>query len=257
MRFTHALVRPPGANYVAALTSADLGPPDLLLAQQQHEAYGQALEKCGVTVTRLAPDLLHPDSTFVEDAAIVTTQGALLTRPGALSRRGEVETLRPDLLKHLPILAEIQAPGTLDGGDVCDADGHFFIGLSARTNEDGAWQLARWLEKLGLSSTLVDLRAKPGLLHLKSGLAYVGNKTLAAVEALANEKVFFDFQIIRVPAGEDYVANCLLVNDTLLIAQGFPNFAEQARKHCGRVLELGLTEFRKMDGGLSCLSLRW
>jgi len=256
-RFNHAMVRRPGKSFPAGLTTAGLGAPDWARALEQHMAYSRALEKCGLRVTVLEADEQFPDSTFVEDVAIVTEGGALLTRPGAESRLGEVGALRPALQKFFPTLAEIQPPGTLDGGDVCDAGGQYFIGVSARTNEDGAWQLARWLEKLGHHSTLVDIRRWPGLLHLKSGLAWLGRNKLAVVVALAEERVFHDYERVRVPAGEDYAANCLRVNDALLIARGFPKFAAEAKKLGGPVSELDVSEFRKMDGGLSCLSLRW
>ncbi len=186
MSFKHAIVRAPGKSFPAGLTSAELGAPDLALAMRQHAAYCHALERCGVDVTMLEADERYPDSTFVEDVAVVSAGGAILTRPGAASRAGEVAAMRPALQKFFPTLAEILPPGTLDGGDVCDAGGQFFIGVSARTNEDGAWQLARWLEKFGHAATLVDIRRRPGLLHLKSGLAWLGGNRLAAWEAMAN-----------------------------------------------------------------------
>jgi dimethylargininase len=257
MRCTRALVRPPGRNFAQALTTARLGAPDIDLAKHQHEDYCRVLENCGVAVTVLAPDENFPDSTFVEDTAIITARGAMLARPGAPSRRGEVAAIRPALEKLLPVAAEIAPPGALDGGDVCAADGHYFIGLSARTNEAGARQLAAWLVQMGLSATLVDIRARPGLLHLKSGLAHLGGKVLAVVDALKDEKALRDYELVRVPADEDYAANCLLINGTLLVARGFPKFENLLRQRGRPVIALDLSEFRKMDGGLSCLSLRW
>ncbi len=257
MSFNHAIVRPPGANFAQGLTSAGLGPPDLAKALAQHQAYCQALEKCGLAVTILSTDESLPDSTFVEDTAIITARGALLTRPGAVSRLGEVAAIRPALERHFPDLANIQPPGTLDGGDVCEANDQFFIGISHRTNEDGAWQLARWLEQLSYVPTVVDIRRRPGLLHLKSGVAWLGGNRIAVVEELAGEAAFRDYEILLVAADESYAANCLGINDTLLIAQGFPRFAAAARQIGGKVVALDVSEFRKMDGGLSCLSLRW
>lgn len=257
MSFIHAIVRPPGKNFAGGLTSAQLGAPEADLAKQQHADYVRALAECGVAVTVLAEADDFPDATFVEDVAIVTPKRALLTRPGAASRRGEVDLMRPALQKHFPTLAEIQAPGTVDGGDVCEAGGHWFIGLSARTNEDGAGQLAQWLKSLGFRATLVDIHAHSGLLHLKSGLAWLGGNKLAVVEALAKEPAWRDYECIRVAESEDYAANCLLINETLLMARGFPQFAAEMRGQGMRVRELDMSEFRKMDGGLSCLSLRW
>ena len=150
MRFTHAIVRPPADTFAAGITSSSLGAPDLALALEQHEAYCRTLERLGLSLVRLAPDPDFPDSTFVEDAAIVTTRSAILTRPGAASRAGEVAALGAVLGEWFPELAEITAPGTVDGGDVCEAGQHFFIGLSDRTNSEGAAQLAEWLARHAL-----------------------------------------------------------------------------------------------------------
>jgi dimethylargininase len=254
---THALVRPPSDYFARGLTTADLGPPDVALARAQHERYIRSLEACGLRVLRLEPDQRHPDATFVEDTSIVTARGALLTRPGAESRRGEVAAVGRALAPFFHPLETISAPRTLDGGDVCQAGGHFFIGLSARTNREGARQLADWLAARGFGSTQVDLRDCAGLLHLKSGLAHLGGRRLFAVEALAGRAEFDGWEVLRVPAGEDYAANCIWINDTILAPAGFPATAAMLRAAGCRVIETDVPEFRKMDGGLSCLSLRW
>ena len=159
MRFTRAIVRPPAITFATGISSSGLGPPDVMLALEQHEAYCRALEGLGLSLTRLPPDPDFPDSTFVEDAAIVTARGAILTRPGAPSRAGEVVSLRPALAQAFSEMAEIVAPGTLDGGDVCEAGEHYFIGVSRRTNADGARQLGEWLGAQGFSSTVIDIRS--------------------------------------------------------------------------------------------------
>src|SRR5215210_5958759 len=130
MFFTHAIVRPPAASFADGLTSSGLGRPDLALALEQHEAYCQTLERLGLSLLRLPPDDEFPDSTFVEDAAIVTNKGAILTRPGAPSRAGEVTAMGKALERWFPELDRIEPPGTVDGGDVCEVGPHFFIGLS-------------------------------------------------------------------------------------------------------------------------------
>jgi len=147
-RFTAAIVRPPAASYAAGLTTATLGTPDLSLALAQHAAYCAALEQLGVRVTALPPDEAFPDSTFVADTAVVTAHGAIVARPGAPSRAGEVATIRQALEARLGTVAAIAAPGTVDG-DICQADRSFFIGVSHRTNEEGARQLADWLARAG------------------------------------------------------------------------------------------------------------
>src|ERR1044071_1868170 len=152
--FTKAIVRPPGANYATGLTTVDLGAPDLERAVEQHEAYCRALESCGLELLRLPADEQHPDSTFVEDTAILTARGAVIPRPGAASRLDELDSIIPILRRHFTDLRFIDAPGTLDGGDVCDAGEHFFIGISRRKNERGAKQLAGLLHSFGYSSSL-------------------------------------------------------------------------------------------------------
>ena len=141
-KFRHALVRPPAASFAQGLTSAGSGPPDLPLALAQHSAYCDALRRCGLDVEVLPPDERYPDGTFVEDTAILAERAAITTVPGAPTRVGEVASIARALAGYRDDIQNIVAPGTVDGGDVCQADGHFFIGLSARTNETGARQLA-------------------------------------------------------------------------------------------------------------------
>ena len=142
MPFTHALVRPPAASFADGITASGLGPPDLELALQQHDAYCRALTRLGLSLVSLPPDPRFPDSTFVEDAAIVTGRGAILTRPGAPSREGEVAAVGAALGRWFE-LDRIMPPGTVDGGDVCEAGDHFFIGLSQRTNRGGSGSAGR------------------------------------------------------------------------------------------------------------------
>jgi dimethylargininase len=267
--FTKAIVRPPARNFADGLTSAELGVPDYQLALEQHAAYCAALEQCGLQLTRLQVDGRYPDSCFVEDAAIVigdprtSTKRAVLTMPGALSRRGEIESMRGEL-SGFSSLDEIRSPGTVDGGDICEAETHFFIGLSERSNEEGARQLTEILKKHGCTSSLVDIRTlnhaqarAASLLHLKSGLAYLGEKTLVVTEALANREEFRGYDLIRVDPSEEYAANCIEVNGRVLIAAGHPRFAARLRDLGYETIALEMSEFQKMDGGLSCLSVRW
>ena len=257
MRFAHAGVRPPAATFAAGITSSRLGRPEPALALEQHEAYCRTLERLGLSLVRLDPDPDFPDSTFVEDTAIVTPGGAILTRPGAASRAGEVAAVAAALAPWFPEPAEIAAPGTVDGGDVCEASRHWFIGLSHRTNREGAAQLTKWLARQGFSSSVIDIRTLPGLLHLKTGLSWLGERRLLATAEIAEHEALGGWEVLRVPAGEDYAANCIRVNDALLVARGFPATEALLRPHGPEVVTLDVSEFRKMDGGLSCLSVRW
>ena len=255
--FTKAIVRAPGSNFATGLTSVDLGPPDFQRALEQHEAYCKTLESCGLELIRLAPDEEHPDSTFVEDTAILTARGAVITRPGAKSRRGEVASIERVLRNHFDKFQFIREPGTIDGGDVCEAGEHFFIGISERTNEEGAKQIARALESFGYSSSLIDIRGTSNILHLKSGLAYLGGKLLVVIEAFREEKEFRRYELLFANYPEEYAANCLRVNDKVLLAAGF-NETKKKLDYLGyQTIALDMSEFQKMDGGLSCLSLRF
>jgi len=256
-QFTRAIVRPPAPNFAQGLTSVDLGVPDYRCALQQHQAYCDTLQSCGLSLVTLDPDVAYPDSTFVEDTAVITQRGVVLTRPGTTSRGGEVKVIGEVLGNTFGSLSRISAPGTLDGGDICEAGDHFFIGISKRTNESGAKQLASFLTDFGYTSSLIDIRDIDNILHLKSGVAFLGNRQLVLILALVAREEFRSYDIISVPVGEEYAANCVAVNGRVLIAAGFPMFEQRLRDLGFASTSLEMSEFQKMDGGLSCLSLRF
>ena len=252
--FTRAIVRTPGKSMIHGLTSAGLGPPDPALALLQHDQYIKALRESGLETSVLKEDERHPDSTFVEDVALLTSDCAIVLRPGAPSRRGETAGIKKVLRAHFSDIEEVHAPGTVEGGDVLMVGSHFFIGLSRRTNEIGARQVIEYLEKYGRSGTLIRLER---VLHLKTGLAYLEHNNLVACgEFLAREE-FRSYNILRVEEDESYAANCIWVNDKVLMPKGYPR-ARQTIEHGGySTIEIDVSEFRKLDGGLSCLSLRF
>lgn len=251
--FTHAITRKPGENFAQGLTSANLGPPSYALILEQHAAYLERLRSLGLEVVVLEPEPDYPDGYFVEDAAIVTPRLAVITRPGAASRRGEEITIQPVLARYLPTV-QIQAPGTVDGGDVLMVGSHFFVGLSERTNPEGAAQLGRSLEEHGY--TWVALPVGAGL-HLKSSVNSLGGDTLLITPELADYDEFADYDRIILDADEAYAANTLWVNDTLLTPKGFPKTRRKLEATGLEVIELDVSEVRKMDGGLTCMSLRF
>jgi dimethylargininase len=255
--FTRAIVRIPGSNFDAGLTTVDFGRPVLDLVLEQHRRYCEALLECGLKLTTLAADLGFPDSTFVEDAAVITPRGAVLMRPGAASRLGEVDAIRASVLSFFPETRAIEAPGTVDGGDICEAGEHFFIGVSQRTNDEGARQLSAHLAGFGYTSSIVDVRHMTSILHLKSGTSYIGDNTLVVMEEMADLEQFRGFDLIRVSEEESYAANCVRVNERVLVAAGYPRLAGELSARGFKLLELDMSEFQKMDGGLSCLSLRF
>jgi dimethylargininase len=251
--FSHAIVRKPGPDFAQGITTSNLGSPDYTTMLQQHNAYTQTLRNLGLIVDQLEPLPGFPDAHFVEDAAVVVPELAVLTFPGAQSRQGEQDAIAPVLRRYRP-LERIQPPGTLDGGDVLMVKRHFFIGLSERTNPEGAAQLGRILEGHGYSWETVPVAAG---LHLKSSVNYVGNGTLLVSPEFAGMEAFDPYRKILIDADEIYASNTLWINDTLLTPQGFPKTLSKLQKLGLPVIELEMSEARKMDGGLSCLSLRF
>lgn len=255
--FTRALVRPPTANFADGLTTVTLGAPDFARASAQHAAYCTALRGCGLAVETLAPQPAYPDATFIEDTAVIVPGLAVLARPGAASRLGEVATVRDAVTHAVGKVCEVVGPGTLDGGDVCEHGTHLFVGISHRTNEAGARQLAAFAAEVGYTASTIDIRGVTSILHLKSGLVSVDNALLVAIDALAKHPALAGHDVLRVAPGESYAANCVRVNKRVLVADGFPRLAAALESRGFDPLPLGMSEFQKMDGGLSCLSLRF
>jgi len=251
--FTRAIVRIPGENFSQGISTSDLGKPNYCLALEQHHTLCKSLKECGLKLIVLEPDLEFPDSTFVEDTAIVTEKCAVITRPGDKRRRGEEERIKKELSRHRKIEA-IHKPGTVDGGDILRVKEHFYIGLSARTNPAGGNQLGDILRKYGYSSSMVQIDK---MLHLKSGVNFLDQNNLVIWEELEHLSEFKGFNTISVISGEKYAANCMLINNRVLIPAGFPDIKIKLEARKYKVVELEVSEFEKMDGGLTCLSIRF
>jgi dimethylargininase len=252
--FSRALLRKPCRNLVDGLSTAGLGVPVYENALRQHAAYANALKACGLELTILEADERYPDSVFIEDAAVLSEAVAVVTRPGASSRRGEIDAVAGALSRFYDRLEAIAAPGTLEGGDVLRAENHFYIGISARTNEAGARQLAVILKKNGYAATLVPLRH---VLHLKTGIAYLQENRLLAHGEFVGHALLAGFKTIPVPAAEGYAANSLWINGRVLVPAGFSLTRETIAAAGCETVPVDVSEFRKLDGGLSCLSLRF
>src|ERR1700733_9964827 len=223
MQYSKAITRLPGRNFSDGLTTAaGDSRPDIARALAQHAQYCAALRACGLDVTVMAPDENHPDGTFVEDTFVIADRVAIATRPGADSRRSEVAAVAATLRRFIAIHEQIEPPGTVDGGDICQADQHFLIGISARTNEAGAAQLAAILARHGYSASTVDIRSNSTLLHLKSGIAYLGERRFVVAPGFPQIPRMADFERIEVAPVEAYGANCVRINDEVLIAAGHP-----------------------------------
>lgn len=251
--FQTAIARKPGKNFASGLTGSKLGSPAYDIMSKQHRAYIQTLKFIGLEVIVLDELLDYPDAHFVEDTAVVTPAVAVIARPGATPRQGEEDTIEP-LLDRYRKTARIAAPGNLDGGDVLMVGSHFFIGLSERTNEDGAGQLGKILEEYGHSYETMPVGAG---LHLKSSINYLGNNTLIVTEEFAHKAPLKRYNKIIVDMHEAYAANTLWINDHLLTPTGFPRTRKKLDALGMDVIELDMSEVRKMDGGLTCLSIRF
>lgn len=252
--FTNAIVRKPCKNMVNGITSAKLGQPDYQNALKQHADYVEALKKCGLKVTVLEGDENYPDSVFVEDTALITPKCAILTNPGTELRNGEKAEIETALKNFFPELQYIVNPGFVDGGDVMMVGDHFYIGLSKRTNKEGANQLITILKRHGLTGSTVALKS---VLHLKTGVNFIEKDNLLAFGEFLTKQEFGKFNILEIPAEESYAANSLWINGKVLVPKGFPKTLNIIKRAGYETIEVDVSEFRKLDGGLSCLSLRF
>jgi len=251
--FTRAIVRKPAETFAKGISTANLGKPDHNLALKQHEAYCEALIKCGLELTVLEANPDFPDSCFVEDTAVVTKDFGVIARPGDHRRLGEEKEIK-EVLKPLLKLYEIEEPGTLDGGDIMQADNNFYIGLSARTNLSGSKQLSEILKKHNFEVYSIPVCT---MLHFKTGVNYLGDNNLLIHKDFCSKDDFKSFYQIVIDEQEEYAANSLRINDYVLVPKGFPKTKASIKNLDYKIIELELSEFQKMDGGLSCLSLRF
>ena len=255
--FKNVIVKKPCRAIEFGITSApELGKPDYGLAAKQHEKYIEALGLCGVAVTVLEADEDFPDSCFVEDTAVITRKCAIVSNPGAPSRNGEVEQMIPTLRRFFPDdrIEYIRPPGTLEGGDVMMVGDHFYVGRSSRTNAEGIRQFVGILERHGLSGSEVPLEEA---LHLKTGVNYIENNNLLVMGEFVDKPDFAGFNRIVIPENEAYAANCIWVNGKVIVPAGYPVTEKAIREAGYETLTVDTSEYRKIDGGLSCLSLRF
>lgn len=255
--FKNVIVRRPCKAMVEGITSApELGKPDHALALQQHDDYIAALKQCGVEVTVLPADERYPDSCFVEDPAVITRKCAIITNPGAESRNGEKDEIIGAVKKFFndDQIEYIKAPGTLEGGDVMMVGDHFYVGRSARTNEEGIRQFIAILEKHGLTGSEVTLEE---VLHLKTGVNYLENNNMLVSGEFVTKPEFEKYNRFEIPQEEAYAANCIWVNGTVIVPKGYPAVEKAVRDMGYEVILVDTSEYRKLDGGLSCLSLRF
>jgi dimethylargininase len=247
---SQAVVRPPGASFIRAI-STSRAPIDVTLARAQHAEYCQALAAAGLAVEVLPPDERYPDGCFMEDPAVVIAGYAVVGRMGALSRRGEEDALAELLAARLPT-TRIVEPGTLEGGDVIHLPDRVLVGRTARTNRAGIAQLVVALALTGLPVLEVPV---DDFLHLQTAATYVGRGILLALDAYAGHPAFAGLDVLIVPPEEAYAANTLGIGDYAIVPAGYPRVDAMLRAAGFTVLPVPVSEFAKADGGVTCLSL--
>jgi dimethylargininase len=252
--FAHAIVRLPSSSIKEGISSAGLGKPDYELALKQHSEYTEFLTKLGLNVEILPSEESFPDSTFIEDVALCTKSVAVITNPGAKSRNGETEGMIQVLSAYFNTIEKIIHPGTVEGGDIMMVNDHFYIGLSGRTNIEGADQMIKILKNHGFSGSKVRLNK---MLHLKSGVSYLENNIMLVCGEFIDNNVFKKFKRIVIDEDDCYATNSLWINGKVLVPAGFPKTMVKIEEAGYETIPVNVSEFRKVDGGLSCLSLRF
>jgi dimethylargininase len=253
--FSHAIARRPSARIVDGLRAVDTGAPDLRRFEQDHAHYVSLLTSTGAAVSVLEPLDDYPDSVFVEDAALCLPEVAIAMRPGAPSRIGEAAVMTPVLSGFYAEVIAINGPGFIDGGDILVTEREILVGRSARTDAAGIAELARITSRWGYQVREVETPA--GVLHFKTDCSLMDEETVLATSRLSDTGCFDGYRVINTADGEDAAANAIRFNELVLMPAGFPQTAEQLSAAGYDVREVGNTEAAKLDGGMSCLSLRF
>jgi len=254
--FTHAITRRPAPSIIAGLRAVDTGAPDLALMQAHHTAYVATLKDTGATVVELPALDAYPDSVFVEDTALCLPQGAVVMRPGAPSRLGEAAEMAPHLRAlYGQVLAITGDDSFIEGGDILVTEREILVGSSARTNAAGIAELTRLVAPWGHS--VREVHTPPGVLHFKTDCSLLDADTILATTRLAASGCFDGYRVIPVAEGEDAAANTIRFNDLVLVPAGYPRTRDAILAAGFAVREIGNSECAKLDGGMSCLSLRF
>jgi dimethylargininase len=253
-RFSHAVTRAPGASITRGLRDIDTGAPDLARFQSHHAAYIAELRATGAVVHELPALDDFPDGVFVEDTALCLPEGAVILRPGAPSRLGEAAAMTPTLERFYGEAATI-GRGFIEGGDILVTEREILVGRSARTDAAGIAGLTRQVAPWG--HAVRELQTPPGVLHFKTDCSLLDEETILATRRLADSGCFKGYRVILAAEGDEAAANSIRFNDIVLAPAGFPRTAEKLTRAGYDLREIPNTEAAKLDGGMSCLSLRF
>jgi dimethylargininase len=254
--FTHAITRRPAASITNGLRAVDTGTPDLAVMQADHDLYIATLRGTGATVIELPPLDAYPDSVFVEDTALCLPQGAVIMRPGAPSRLGEAAEMAPHLRALYGQVVEVTGiESFIEGGDILVTEREILVGRSARTNAAGIAELTRLVAPWG--HKVREVHTPPGVLHFKTDCSLLDAETVLSTTRLSASGCFEGYRVIAVADGEEAAANTIRFNDLVLMHAGFQKTRDTIAAAGFTVREIGNSECAKLDGGMSCLSLRF
>jgi dimethylargininase len=253
--FSRAITRTPAASVVNGLSAEDRGTPQLAQMLKDHEAYITTLRETGASVTVLPPLEDYPDAVFVEDTALCLPACAILMRPGAPSRQGEVMHMAATLKAHYENVFEITEPGHIEGGDILMTSREILVGKSARTDAHGVRQLKELVKPYGYR--VRELQTPPDVLHFKTDCSLLDNDTVLSTHRLAASRCFEGYRVLYTAKGEEAAANAIRFNEFVIMPAGFPQTAALLRDNDYNVREINNSECAKIDGGMSCLSLRF
>ncbi len=254
-QFSHTITRRPAASAVNGLRAEDTGTPDLDQLMADHDAYVAALRATGAEVIVLPALEAYPDAHFVEDTALCLSGGAVVMRPGAPTRLGEAAEMAPELARHYSDLRRIEGPGFIEGGDILVTGREILVGRSARTDGAGVAELAGIVSDWGYA--LREVFTPEGVLHFKTDCSLLDPETVLVTPRLAASGCFEGYAQVFTAEGEEAAANAIRFNDVVLMAKGFPRTAETLDRKGYSVVEINNSECAKLDGGMSCLSLRF
>ena len=252
-RFTHAITRKPSPAVVEGLRAVDVGSPSFEQMLKDHEHYVTTLQEAGATVHELPALDDYPDALFVEDAALCLVKGAILMRPGAPSRSGEVAHMAATLKSLYSDVREIKN-GFIEGGDILITGTEILVGRSERTDAEGVAELRQLVADWGYA--VREVMTPEGVLHFKTDCSLLSPDTILSTKRLAASGCFEDYNVIYTADGEEASANSIRFNDVVVMPAGFTKTAERLREASYEVKTVNNSECSKIDGGMSCLSLR-
>lgn len=255
-RFTHAITRKPAASIINGLRAVDTGTPSLALMRQHHADYIAALRSTGAVIVELDAAEDFADSVFVEDTALCLPEGAVVMRPGAPTRLGEAALMAPHLQAlYADVRVISRADSFIEAGDILTTETEVLVGRSARTNGAGIAELAEIVASWG--HKVREVFTPPGVLHFKTDCSLLDAETILATERLDASGCFKGYRVIHTASGEEACANAIRFNDLVLMPAGFPRTRDKLVAAGYNIREIGNSECAKLDGGMSCLSLRF